>query len=321
MIKKVNAKKIVLMGECMLELRQSNSTEQGAGLSQSFAGDAYNTAVYLKRAFNQYDVSFMTALGHDTISKQMIDVFSSERLDNSYVFTGSKKNPGVYLVETDAHGERSFLYWRENSSARQVMQFVDSKTIDNLTDADLFFFSGISLAVLEPTHRPMFWNMLGQLKETGVKIAFDPNYRPRLWQNKAEAKGEFAKAYTHSDILLPGIDDFKQLYDIHELSDLLEFCQSFDIHEMVIKNGAKSVYCQLGSNLMHLPTTPVKNVVDTTSAGDSFNGIYLGARMAGYELESAVNLASAAAGLVIQHPGAIAPAAVFKEFMQGKMKD
>jgi 2-dehydro-3-deoxygluconokinase len=318
-MKKDNAKKIVLMGECMLELRQSNNAEGRADLLQSFAGDVYNTAVYLKRAFSQYDVSFMTALGHDTISKQMIDAFSGEQLNNSYVYTGSKKNPGVYLVETDAHGERSFLYWRENSSARQVMQYVDGKAIASLAEADLFFFSGISLAVLEPTNRPMFWNMLEQLKENGVKIAFDPNYRPRLWQNKAEAKSEFAKAYSHSDILLPGIDDFKQLYDIHELADLLEFCQPFDIHEMVIKNGAKSVYCQLGSNLMHLPTMPVKNVVDTTSAGDSFNGVYLGARLAGYELESAVNLASAAAGLVIQYPGAIAPASVFGEFMRSQM--
>jgi 2-dehydro-3-deoxygluconokinase len=320
MIKNANPKKIVLMGECMLELRQPEGAEPGDALSQSFAGDVYNTAVYLKRAFNQYDVSFMTALGHDTISKQMIDVFSKEQLNNSYVFTGGKSNPGAYLVETDSQGERSFLYWRESSSARQMMLFVDSKTIDSLTNADLFFFSGISIAILEPAHRLMFWNMLEELKKFGVKIAFDPNYRPSLWQDKEEAKAEFAKAYAHTNILLPSIDDFKQLYNIHGLTDLLEFCQPFDIQEMVIKNGEKSMYCQLGSNLMHLPTSPVKDVVDTTSAGDSFNGVYIGARMGGYELENAVKLASAAAGLVIQHPGAIVPSEIFKEFMQEKMK-
>jgi 2-dehydro-3-deoxygluconokinase len=309
-------KKVVLFGECMLELRQSIGNE----MRRSFAGDTYNTAVYLKRAFSDDNVAFMTALGQDTISKQMIDVFSDEQLDNRCVFTGSQHNPGVYLVETDKFGERSFLYWRENSSARQIMQFVDGKTIAGLLEADLFFFSGISLAVLEPSDRPKFWNMLDQLKEAGVKIAFDPDYRPRLWQNKAEAQVEFAKAYSLSNILLPGIDDFKQLYDIHELEDLLEFCRPFDIQEMVIKNGSKSVYCQSGSNQLFLPTIAVKNVVDTTSAGDSFNGVYLGARLAGYELENAVNLASAAAGFVIQHPGAIAPAEAFKAFIQSKIK-
>jgi 2-dehydro-3-deoxygluconokinase len=59
---------------------------------------------------------------------------------------------------------------------------------------------------------------------------------------------------------------------------------------------------------------PVTNVVDTTSAGDSFNGVYLGARISGEAVTVAVHLAAKSAALVIQHRGAIIPLAVFDKF-------
>jgi 2-dehydro-3-deoxygluconokinase len=299
--------KVILFGECMLELRQA----KGGLMNQSFAGDTFNTAVYMKRTFAQQDIAFMTAVGQDTISQQMVSACSSENLNNQYVFAESERNPGIYLVQTDDEGERSFLYWRDSSAAKQMMQFVDQQAIAELCKADLFFFSGISIAILEPQDRAAFWAMLAQLKEAGVKIGFDPNYRPRLCVSADDSKAEFAKAYAASDIMLPGVDDFKQLYGIETLDDILAFCQPFGIAELVLKNGPESVYCQLDGQITHVAITPVTNVVDTTSAGDSFNGVYLGARLAGQDITSSVNIAATSAGIVIQHPGAIAPVDAF----------
>ncbi|WP_158768712.1 sugar kinase [Paraglaciecola sp. L1A13] len=296
-------RKVVLIGECMLELREGND----GVMHQSFAGDAYNTAVYQKRAFPEQEVYFMSAIGQDVVSEKLRQHCEQASLNNQYLSQKSKQNPGVYLVQTDEYGERSFLYWRENSAARELMRYVDEDTIESLYDSDLVFFSGISLAVIHPKERPAFWAMLKRLKEQGVTLAFDPNYRPRLWRSPKEAQEQFHLAYELTDILLPGIDDFSQLYGLTELSDILEFCQPYGIHELVIKNGSNSVYCQLGSNLIHLPIAPVDHVVDTTSAGDSFNGVYIGARLAGKEIEHAVSLASKAAAIVIQYPGAITP--------------
>ncbi|WP_299082134.1 sugar kinase [uncultured Paraglaciecola sp.] len=299
--------KIVLMGECMLELRQA---KDGLML-RSFAGDTFNTAVYMKRISAEQDVAFMTGLGQDTISQQLISVCRSENLNNQHISTKSERHPGIYLVETDEQGERSFLYWRDKSAAKEVMQFVDEQAIAELCQADLFFFSGISIAILETEHRAAFWAMLERLKSAGVKIGFDPNYRPRLWNGPEDAIAEFTKAYAACDIMMPGVEDFKLLYDIETLDDILAFCQPFNIDEVVLKNGPESVYCQVKGELTHVVVTPVTYVVDTTSAGDSFNGVYLSARLAGKDVTSSVELASAAAGIVIQHPGAIAPVESF----------
>jgi 2-dehydro-3-deoxygluconokinase len=305
-------KKIVLIGECMLELRQSAPEV----MHTSYAGDTYNTAVYLKRAFVHQQVRFATVIGEDKISQQMTQAFISEGINTDLVYRHNEKHLGVYLIQTDKSGERSFIYWRENSAATTLMDYVDDALLQGLCAADLLFFSGISLAMLKAETRPAFWQMLEKLKQAGVKIAFDPNYRPRLWQDKQTAKQEFAKAFAIAHLVLPGVDDFKQLYELQELNDILTFCQPFDIEELVIKDGASSVHCQTANKLLHFPVKKVSKVVDTTSAGDSFNGVYLGARLAGHDIEQAVTLASGAAGIVIQYSGAIIPADVFKNHMQ-----
>lgn len=308
--------KVVLLGECMLELRQA---AQGNTMHRSFAGDVFNTAVYQKRAFTNQQVSFMTGLGEDVLSQELEQACIAEGLNTGLVRRSKKHNPGIYLVQTDEHGERSFLYWRENSAARQVMKLLDEDMRNTVCKADLFFFSGISLAILAPEDRAIFWQFLSEVQEAGVTIAFDPNYRARLWQSEDEARQQFALAFAVSSIVLPGIEDFSTLYGLHNLDDVVAFCAPYHIKELIVKNGASSVFCHTPHGEFSLPVEPVKKVVDTTSAGDSFNGVYLGARLAGYDIKQAVELAAKAAGLVIQFPGAIVPNENFSQLITSQL--
>jgi 2-dehydro-3-deoxygluconokinase len=296
-------KKIVLIGECMLELRQSALEV----MHTSYAGDTYNTAVYLKRAFVHQQVRFATVLGEDKISQQMTQAFISEGINTDLVYRHNEKHPGVYLIQTDKSGERSFIYWRENSAATTLMDCVDDAFVQALCTADLVFFSGISLGILKAETRPAFWQMLEKLKQAGVKIAFDPNYRARLWKSEDDARQQFNLAFAASSIVLPGIEDFSMLYGLKDLKQIVAFCQPFNIQELIIKNGPNSVFIYTEDSEFSLPIEAVKNVVDTTSAGDSFNGVYIGARLQGFDIKQAIELAAKAAGLVIQFPGAIIP--------------
>ena len=302
--------KVFLMGECMAELLQLEANK----LQQSFAGDVVNTAVYMKRAYPQIDVNVLTAVGQDALSHKMLDFFTQQNLNTQLVCKSATRIPGLYWINTDAAGERSFTYWRENSAARELMSLLLSAQVDTLIQADWFFFSGISLAVITPADREKFWQLLNELREAGVKVAFDPNYRARLWANKEEAQACFAKAFAASDLLLPGIDDFAQLYGLSDIPAIKAFLMDFDIAETVIKNGPEQVCVLTKESEEIIPIVPVTNVVDTTSAGDSFNGVYLGARISGASVKAAVQLGAKSAGLVIQHRGAIIPLAVFDEF-------
>jgi 2-dehydro-3-deoxygluconokinase len=308
-------KNIFLFGECMIELMTASQDKSSNTLKQSFAGDVFNTAVYLKRTFPEVKVSLVTAVGKDNFSLDMIKYFESENIDTDLVFQSETKIPGLYSIQLDDQGERSFTYWRENSAARTVMDFIDEAATEKLTSGDLFFFSGISLAVIKPEARANFWQKLRQLKAAGVKIVFDPNYRARMWKDKAETIQAYEQAFKLADIALPGVEDLDSLYGITSVEGVIEFCQSFSISELVIKNGPASVITILDGEKEVHQVKPVETVVDTTSAGDSFNGVYLGARIADESIADAVSKASKSAGFVIQHKGAIAPKVLFNEFV------
>lgn len=303
---------IFLMGECMAELQE---IEPGH-LRQSFAGDFYNTAVYLKRAFTHIDTCLLTAVGKDKLSEAMLAHCEQEQLDCASVVRSPERIPGLYWINTDAEGERTFTYWRENSAARQLMSLMDEVVRERLMNADWFFFSGISLAVIEPQDRLLFWALLTDLKRAGVKIAFDPNYRARLWPEADIAKQHFEKAFGFCDLLLPGVDDFTQLYDVTEVAKIRDLLSQFHIAEVVLKNGPAEICYIAGDAIETYPVTPAAKVIDTTSAGDSFNGIFLGARMSGRPVATAIEWAAGTAGLVIQHPGAIIPANIFTDFWE-----
>jgi len=301
-------KNIYFIGECMVELRAMSA----ATLHQSFAGDVYNSAVYLKRCFPQVTTSVVTALGQDNLSKKMLERFESEQINTQLVFAHDTKVPGMYYIETDEHGERSFIYWRNDSAAKKVVDFLDADALEQLSQGDMFFFSGISLAIIEESAREDFWKVVKQLKDAGVKIVFDPNYRARLWNSVEETKEQYHLAFTFADITLPGVEDLTTLYGVHSVEAVVEYLKPYQIEEIVVKNGPESVVTKEGGTLQSHTIIPVTNVVDTTSAGDAFNGVYLGARLSDKSISSAVQLAAKAAGTVIQQPGAIAPKDIFQ---------
>ncbi len=90
-------KNIYLFGECMIELMNHSSNT----MKQSFAGDVFNTAVYLKRLFSDLNVGIVTAVGQDHFSDEMVEYFESENLNTDFVFHSQDKIPGLYSIKVD----------------------------------------------------------------------------------------------------------------------------------------------------------------------------------------------------------------------------
>ncbi|MBT1450772.1 sugar kinase [Glaciecola sp. XM2] len=303
--------RVHFLGECMIELRHG---ENGV-MHQSFSGDVYNSAVYLKRCFDNVECSIVTAVGQDALSDEMLNTFHKADLNTELVFKHPTKHAGLYIIKIDDKGERSFTYWRSDAAARTIVNFLNDDVLSKFKSGDMFFFSGISLAVIEPEARPLFWQKLEQLKQAGVILVFDPNYRARMWHSEADSKEAFNRAFGLAQIALPGIEDLEQLYGLHTGIDVIKFCQSFDIEEVIVKDGPNAVLSLANNQIEKHEITPCENVVDTTSAGDAFNGVYLGARINEYSIAKSIALAAQAANITVQHPGAIAPKQAFMSDM------
>ncbi|MFA3791867.1 sugar kinase [Aliiglaciecola sp. SL4] len=298
-----------MIGECMMELSQYDQDK----FYKSFAGDTYNSSVYMKRAFEHLDVNFMSCIGSDAVSAQLLDTLHHEGLDNRFIEVDAKRIMGTYMVQTDEQGERSFLYWRSDSAAKQLMKNLSVDAEQALEKSQLIFFSGITLAILDDIDRAKLLHMLCRLRNKGVNIAFDPNYRPSLWKTPKVAKSAIGQGFQVANILLPGIEDF-ELFELRQPEQIVKFLRTCGFDELIIKDGSKSILGYSKDVSYEVQVAPNPKVVDTTSAGDAFAGVYLGARIAGFDIKRAIEQAAAVAKEVTNHRGAIMPHEKFKCF-------
>ncbi|HCY28517.1 MAG TPA: sugar kinase, partial [Alteromonas macleodii] len=98
--------RMVIFGECMVELR---STQRESSVStrdentdnnlmaKSFAGDTYNTAVYLKRCLPSSSISYLTAIGADFLSDELLFKMGEHEINTDLVFRSSSRNLGLYM--------------------------------------------------------------------------------------------------------------------------------------------------------------------------------------------------------------------------------
>ena len=297
------SKRIVIMGECMVELYQLVDNVY----HQNFAGDVFNTAVYLKRTCEHpVDVQFFTAVGTDLISDKLVRAVEREKIDTSLMLRTKTARPGLYMINTDAFGERSFVYWRDSSAAKQVLQCFNAQlSYDAIKGCDMFYFSGITLAILSDSDRAQLFELISRLKADGSQIVFDPNYRPALWHSAEAAKAAFIQAYSLADVALPGLDDHRVLFAAQTTNDVVAQLTELGVAEIIVKDGVNGINGRYQQQAFTALAHPVKKVVDTTAAGDSFNGGYLAARLGGIAPQHAVKFAARLAGFVVEHTGAI----------------
>lgn len=295
--------KVACIGECMVELTLPR--EKGGETRVGFAGDTFNVAVYLARSAPEIAVSYVTAVGTDQLSEGMVAAFAGEGLDTSLVERRADRAPGLYAISVDAKGERSFTYWRENSAARTLFVPPAEVTPARLAGYDLVYLSGITVAVLRPEGRQALLDFLPGYRAAGGRVAFDSNYRPRLWPGRDEARAALAAFWRLTDVALPSIDDEIALWG-GEAGDVIDRLRGFGVHAGALKRGAEGPV-PIGPCGPLPPFPAAARVVDTTAAGDSFNGAYLAAMLRGEEEAACLAAGHAMAAEVIGHPGAIIP--------------
>lgn len=295
--------RVAALGECMIELRQG----AGQALSFGFAGDTLNTATYLRRllAGDAFDVEYVSALGDDPLSAQMIAGWQAEGIGTGLVRRIDGELPGIYWIRTDDKGEREFHYWRSASAARQL--FTDGYgdcIADALRDARLLYVSGISLAILPPAQREELLVLLSALRRAGTTIACDSNYRARLWRDAAEAGAFYRRVLPEVDILISSHVDEAAMFGDADIGATAERIAAFDVPEWVIRGAPGVTVTRQDGETAVEPLDP-QQVIDTTGAGDSFDAAYLAARLSGHGIREAVAAGHALASVVVQHGGAI----------------
>ncbi len=293
---------IIVVGEGMLELSARDPRAGQDGWALGHGGDTLNTAIHLARLGDR--VAFVTALGTDPFSQSLRSDWAGEGLDMSLVRTDPTRRPALYAITTDAQGERSFTYWRSDSAARRMFEIGGNDDIVAAGgNADLLYFSMITLAILSPDARETLFDLCRHVRASGGKVAFDSNYRPALWEDAATARDVHARAMALADIGLPTREDEQALTGIDDAAAIDRAWRGRGVGEVVVKLGAAGCFAE--GALWPVPARVVP--VDTTGAGDAFNAGYLHARLKGRAIGDSVAAGHILAGHVIARRGGIPP--------------
>ena len=278
----------------MVELRRAHQR----GWDLGYGGDMLNMAVHIARL--GCECAFLTAIGTDSFSSRALETWESEGVDCTMIVRNAQRGIGLYAIDTDAAGERSFTYWRGQSAARSL--FADplpAQTRARVRESDALVFSLISLAILPDEGRQGLLDLAGEVADHGGIVAFDGNYRPALWEDAATAARWRDAAIDVATLGLPTLDDEIALEGDASVQDVARTWGGAS--ETVIKLGAEG--CQLADG-RHVKPPAILDPVDTSGAGDAFGAAYIAARSAGSEPAAAARAGHRLAGWVVMRRGA-----------------
>ncbi|HEV2700724.1 MAG TPA: sugar kinase [Steroidobacteraceae bacterium] len=292
---------MIVIGECMLELTRDQDRWR-----LGFAGDTFNTALYLARL--GVPTAYLTALGTDPFSEDMLAQWRADGLDTSLVLTHPARLPGLYAVRNDADGERHFYYWRQQSAVRALFGLPGIEAaLARARAAPQLYLSGITLSLFDAQGRAQLNETAAAVRAAQGEVIFDPNYRASGWSDAEEARAAIRALAPAVAIAMPTFSDEAALFGDASPSHTVVRWRDWGAAQVIVKLGAEGclISCALGTRLV--PAAAVATVIDTTAAGDAFNAGFLAARRAGQDPVQAAGAANRLAALVIQHRGAILP--------------
>lgn len=289
--------RVLSLGEMMVEFSGAGTDLWRSG----FAGDTFNMAWYLAALRPDWQVSYGTRLGTDPLSDAAVAKVASGGIGTDWITRDPVRSIGLYLIALQ-DGERSFSYWRGQSAARLMAE--DQGWLTAAFDAaDVVYLSGITMAILDPAGRRRVLDSLA-----GRRVVFDPNIRPRLWEDADTLRATLTAAAAVSEICLPSFDDEAAAFGDASPEATAERYAKAGAREVVVKNGPGPLAVASTDGPTHAPAPQAVKATDTTGAGDSFNAGYLAARLGGASVTEAILTGQAVSAEVVCHPGALIPA-------------
>jgi 2-dehydro-3-deoxygluconokinase len=301
---------LIGLGECMVELWSDGPLAEALTLHRGYGGDVLNALVMASRLGARS--AFVSRVGDDPFASGLLAAWRAEGIDTSASPVVNGIN-GVYFISVGAGGERSFTYRRSGSAASFLSPAdVEDGPVDR---AAAVLLSGITQA-LSPSAEAATLRAAERARAGGALVAFDPNYRSALWDERGRREGqdgrELAAAAAAAllpltSLALPSGPADAAVVALHE-ADPATLARAFaerGAEAVALKLGAQGSFVWRDGEGDHVPPAPVAEARDTTGAGDAWNAALLVALLRGADLQSAAAWANEVAAWQIGHRGAV----------------
>jgi ribokinase len=267
----------------------------GGEFQTAAGGKGANQAIAAARAGG--DVAFVARIGDDMFGRRALEGFKNEGINCEYIKFDETDPSGVALIIVDDMGENSIA--------------VASGANANLNEKDIFAVEHLiqkADILLMQLETPL------STIQYAAKIAFNANVTVLL--NPAPAKQLPFDLLKHVSILTPNEFEVESLTGIKVIDDVSAKSASITLSSM----GPKVIAITLGSAGVYLHHKDFSGIIpgfkmkaiDTTAAGDVFNGVLAAVLLENSDIFKAVKFAQAAAAISVTRLGA-QPSAPSKE--------
>lgn len=287
-------KKIIVIGSSNVDMVVRTShlpapgeTILGGEFFMNQGGKGANQAVAIKRLGG--NLIFMAKLGNDVLGRQSVGYFKKEGIDTRYIALDEDSASGVALISVDDHAENSIVV---ASGANMLLNEQDvDKMLEEMCEGDILLMQlEIPLQTVEYAARKAFGK--------GVKVVLNP----------APARSLPKELFRHLYMVTPNRIEAEMLTGIKTAND----ADVEKVAEEICAMGVKNVIITLGSKGCLIREEGVSyridafkvEPVDTTAAGDTFNGALCVGLSEGMDLKQAAVMASKASSIAVTRMGA-----------------
>lgn len=277
----IKSKKLPMPGETIL----------GGTFLMNPGGKGANQAVAAARLGG--NVTFVTKTGNDIFGSEAKTLFDKEKINTSYLVKDQKNPSGVALITVDEHGENSIVV-ASGSNGTLSAYDINDEVFDS--DPDDIFLMQLEI----PVSTVEF--VAEKAHSKGSRVILNPAPARHLSDDLLKCLFLITPNETEAEILT-GI----KVTDLKSAELAASYLQNTGIQNIIITMGGSGAFVQSGAISKMIPVVPVK-AVDTTAAGDVFNGALAVAISEGKSIEEAVIFANKAAGISVTRMGAQASA-------------
>ena len=300
---------VVALGELLVDFTENGRSSQGNALFEANPGGApCNVLAMLKKLGRS--CAFIGKVGDDFFGRLLRETAEEAGIDTRGLLTDGSVPTTLAFVKTGENGERDFSFYRDPGADMLLRE--DELPLDTIAGARIFHFG--TLSSTHPEIRRATRRAVREAKAGGALISFDPNLRPPLWKDLAEAREQIAWGLAQCDILK--IADNELIFmtgreDLAEGAKLLRAAYP-NISIMDVTAGPAGSTCYCGEESVHVPAFSLGGTIETTGAGDTFCACILnyvldhGVKdLSRDQLTEMLRFANAAAYLITTRKGAI----------------
>lgn len=295
-------KNILVLGSCNIDfvIRTEDFPAPGQTLlGEDFAmingGKGANQAVAAARLGG--DVTFITNLGRDIFGTQALEALEKENINLSFVNFDEENPTGMALITLNKKGENTIVV---APGANNHISKVNSEHIDRAADEAEFILLQLETDI-------DFIDQFIRENSASKKIILNP----------APAKKLASDLFEHLYMITPNQNEAELLTGVSIVDDRTAFMAAEKLRQKGVKNviitlGSKGALC-LNDEEKFVIAAPKVDVVDTTAAGDTFNGALVVALAQNCTLKDAMKFAGKAASISVTRKGAQSSIPYLKE--------